>query len=96
MTTSAQDRPTALDLSREESWVVHAALLAAIERALEADEEPTLPVDLLARIEAGDEDFDSDELDYLVEALRAYRDDAPDRDRHHVTHVLDHIESAQA
>ncbi|AFK17953.1 hypothetical protein E6P09_04170 [Haloferax mediterranei ATCC 33500] len=96
MTTSAKDRPATLDLSREESWVVHAALLAAIERAVDADEEPTPAPSLLARVEAGDEDFNSAELDYLVGALRAYREQAPSRDQHHISHVIDHIEAAQA
>ncbi|AKU06388.1 MULTISPECIES: DUF7853 family protein [Haloferax] len=96
MTTSAQDRPTALDLSREETWVVHAALLDAIERAVDADEEPTPAPGLLARVEAGDEDFDSAELDYLVDALRTYRKQAPARDDHHISRVLEHIEAARA
>ncbi|KAB1197521.1 MULTISPECIES: hypothetical protein [Haloferax] len=95
MTTSAQDRPAALDLSREESWVVHAALLEAIERAVDADDDPTPAPDLLARVEAADEDFDSAELDYLVDSLRAYRGIAPTRDQHHISHVLDHIEAAR-
>ncbi|WP_416838368.1 hypothetical protein [Haloferax sp. DFSO52] len=95
MTTSAQDRPAALDLSREESWVVHAALLEAIERAVDADEDPRPATDLLTRVEEGDEDFDSAELDYLVDSLRAYRGIAPTRDQHFISLVLDHIEAAQ-
>lgn len=95
MTTSAQDRPAALDLSREEAWVVHAALLEAIERAVDADEDPNPAPDLLARVEAGEEDFDSAELDYIVDSLRAYRGIAPTRDQHYISHVLDHIEAAQ-
>ncbi|MFC7204882.1 hypothetical protein ACFQJC_15300 [Haloferax namakaokahaiae] len=96
MTTSAQDRPAPLDLSLEESWVVHTALLDALERAYTEDEEPTPATDLLVRVEAGDEDFTRAELDYIVETLCDYRDEAPDRDVQYVARALAHIEAAKA
>ena len=96
VTSSTRDRPAALELSRAEAWVVHAALLAAIERAVEADEDPERERRLLAAVEGGDHEFDRRELRRIREVLESYLDDAPPRDRPHGRAVAGDIEAALA
>jgi hypothetical protein len=96
MTASAHDCPTALDLSREEAWVVHAALLASVERLVDDGEDAERALALVSTLEE-DADFGCDELEYLADVLRAYLGDcAPSRDRRPAQNVLDDIETALA
>jgi hypothetical protein len=96
MTESTSDQHTALSLSRSEAWVVHAALLARIERESEADNDVEREVALLRTVESGEGDVtvDAADLDVLREALAAYLADAPGRDRIPGQTVLDDISVA--
>lgn len=71
----------ALDFSREEAWVVHAALLAEIGQLTEEGEESTAECRLLQKLEAERPQFDADEVELIRGALNAYLADAPLRDR---------------
>ncbi|MFB6093161.1 MAG: hypothetical protein ABEK02_09145 [Haloquadratum sp.] len=94
MTASAHNSPISLDLTREEAWVVHAALVDAIEELRDDDEDPAQAVAMLRSVE-GDATFEPEELDRLAEVLRTYAEsDVPSRDRQHARDVVDHIEAA--
>jgi hypothetical protein len=82
--------PAPLGLSREEAWVLHAAVVRQLERELEAGTDPTAVETLRARIEDC-ESLDSAHLDAAERALRSYLDDAPERDRPHAQAVLDYV-----
>jgi hypothetical protein len=82
--------PASLGLSREEAWVLHAAVLQRIERELEAGRNPTEVEALRERIESGDS-LDSTHLDAAERALSTYLDGAPERDRTHAQAVLDYV-----
>lgn len=71
-----------LAFSREEAWVVHAALLDRVQTAVEAgDSSEGYPeLDALTAIEDGRERFDPDEIAVIRGALEAYLRRAPPRD----------------
>jgi hypothetical protein len=94
MTASAHDRATALELSLEETWVVHAALLARIEQAIENGTKPRRERLLLQLIEDGDLTFDDPELRLLRRTIAAYLADPAERDRKPAENVLRDIELA--
>lgn len=96
MTPSARDCPTGLDLSLEERWVLHAALLSDVERTVENDDDPARAVSLLARLEDGDA-FERDELAFFARVLRDYVDGcAPSRDCRPARSVIGDIETTLA
>lgn len=96
MTASAHNYPTALDLSLEELWVVHAALLSDAERTVDDGDDPQRALSLLARLE-DDDTFERDELAFFVRVLRDYADEhAPSRDRRPARDAIDGIETALA
>ncbi|MFC6786965.1 hypothetical protein ACFQFH_14075 [Halobaculum halobium] len=72
-----------LAFSREEAWVVHAALLDGVRTAVEdgnsAEGYPEL--DALRAIEGGRERFDREEAGVIHGALKTYLGGAPKRDR---------------
>jgi hypothetical protein len=72
--------PDGLDCSREEAWVLHAALLDHIEGVVADDRSPDRAVEVLDRIEACDP-LDPTDRRLVREALRGYLPDAPERDR---------------
>lgn len=80
MSPPAHERSIALDLSREEAWVAHTALLRAAEEAVDNGAESPAELDLVQRIEDGTP-FDEEGLTLLRGALVAYLADAPLRDR---------------
>ncbi|WP_280538129.1 hypothetical protein [Halopenitus sp. POP-27] len=80
MTTSARKGPTTLDLSREGSWVAHAALVRSGREATEAGEARPIECRLLEKLE-DDDPFKAAELSALRDALVVYLGDAPLRDR---------------
>jgi hypothetical protein len=82
--------PASLGLSREEAWVLHAAVVRRIERELEAGREPTDVETLRERIERC-ESLDAAHLDAAERALCTYLEDAPERDRPHAQAVLDYV-----
>ena len=71
-----------LAFSREEAWVVHAALLDRVKRAVESgDDSDGYPeLDAMAAIEAGRERYDPEEIAVIREALEPYLLGAPPRD----------------
>jgi len=73
--------PDGVDCSREEAWVLHAAVLDHIERTVAADRSPDRAVAVLERVEAcGPLNPGARRL--VRDALVAYLDgDAPERDR---------------
>jgi hypothetical protein len=70
--------PDGVDLSREEAWVLHAAVLDHVERIVAADETPDRALTVLDRIESC-APLDATDRDLVCEALSAY--DAPERDQ---------------
>lgn len=80
MTAPAHENPAALEFTREEAWVVHAALLESVEAALDAGEESPAEIGLLRELE-GDATYDTVELTLVRDALVSYLGDAPLRDR---------------
>ena len=80
MTPPAHRRSTALDLSREEAWVAHVALLQAAEKAVDDGAESPAELGLVRRLEDGIP-FNEEGLTLLREALVSYLRDAPLRDR---------------
>jgi hypothetical protein len=94
MTTPAPDSPLALDLSREERWVAHHAVLARVERDIDADNDPSEARDLLVKLEDDDSDYDADELRLMRDCLEAYLTDAPDCDVDPGRSALDSVELA--
>lgn len=80
MTAPAHEDSAASEFTREEAWVVHTALLASIEDALDAEEESPAEIGLLRELEA-EETFDTVELTLIRDALVSYLGDAPLRDR---------------
>lgn len=95
MTASARRNPAALDLSREEAWVVHAALLSYIERELADDRHASHECRLLRELE-GDADFDGDGLRAIRRAVEQYQGRAPVRDRDACRRIIDGISLAFA
>jgi hypothetical protein len=89
--TPTHNRSAAFDLSREEAWVLHTALTSAVDRALDADEAPRYARSLVLRVEAGEPTFDTEALRFLADALAAYLEDAPDRDRETAARLLDRV-----
>lgn len=95
MTASAHGSPAALDLSLEEAWVVHAALLHRIERETADGGEAREECDVLEKLERTDA-FDRTELRLLRAALVSYLGAAPLRDRAACRRVLDGVRTALA
>ncbi|SEO55420.1 hypothetical protein SAMN04487948_103203 [Halogranum amylolyticum] len=93
MTETAHGDPVTLDLSPEEAWVLHTAVLAAVERAVENDQSVDCRVNLLETVE-GERVFTPDELQSLRTALQTYFGDAPDRDRETAISVLAAVDAA--
>lgn len=91
MSRTPTDQHTALDLSRPEAWVVHAALLDRIERESDDDADVKREVSLLRGVEHDDLSLDSTDRDILREALSTYLSDAPGRDRVPGQTVLDEL-----
>ncbi|WP_224270406.1 hypothetical protein [Haloprofundus salinisoli] len=79
MTTPAYNGSAELDLTHAESWVVHAAVLAAIERTLDTGQRPMQEHALREKVEE-DETFTGSELRRLRQMLATYLDSAPERD----------------
>lgn len=80
MTTPTHNRPVSFDLSREEAWVLHAALTSALDRALDADETPRYARSLVLQVEAGETAFDPTARQFVADALATHLEDAPERD----------------
>lgn len=72
--------PSETDLSREEAWVVHAVLLAAIEAAEEDGEDASREIAILHAVEDG-RDLDDDARERVRQVVLEYLADAPLRDR---------------
>lgn len=89
MTTPARNRPTSLDQSHREAWVLHAALTSALDRALEAGETPHYLRSLVLRVEAGETAFNPAALSFVADALATYLETAPDRDEAIAARLLD-------
>jgi hypothetical protein len=90
MTTPAYNGSAELDLTRTEAWVVHAAVIAAIERTLETGQTPTQERTLREKVEE-DATFTDAELRRLRQMLSTYLESAPDRDVEPGEAVLNHI-----
>jgi len=79
--------PDGLDCSREEAWVLHAAVLDHVERLVAADRSPDRAMAILDRVEAGGS-LDATDRELVRDALATYLDDAPERDRDAVREIL--------
>lgn len=82
MAEPVEDGWRTLAFSREEAWVVHAALLDRVRTAVEAgDSSEGYPeLDALTAIECGRERFAPEEIAVIRRALEAYLRRAPPRD----------------
>ena len=83
MSAPVRDRSAVLAFTREESWVVHAALLERIREAVEAGESDDgyAELDALATLESDADRFAPREVRALHASLVGYLVDAPLRDR---------------
>lgn len=88
------DRHAMLDFSRRESWVVHAALLARIERRNDVGDCVRHECDLLYAVETDDDGFGLEELQVFQTAVARYLTGAPSRDRKPARAVIDRIDDA--
>ena len=95
MNQPTHNGPAGLGLSREEAWVLHAAVLDYVDAELDADNTPEREAALLDAIEAS-ADLDDDDVTRLSELLARYLDDAPEADRPHARAILDDTEMAHA
>ncbi|GAB3320498.1 hypothetical protein EI982_13255 [Haloplanus rallus] len=84
--------PDGLDLSREEAWVLHVAILAHVERRVEAGRSPDRGVALLDRVEAC-EPLDTGDRSLVRGALTTYLTDAPERDREPARSILSTLDA---
>lgn len=84
MSTPSKERETyTIALGREERWVVHHVLTDRLDDRIDDGERPPeWLLDLVSRIEAGEETLTGRQLRYLQDALRAYADSdgTPSRD----------------
>jgi hypothetical protein len=80
MSPSACHGPDGVDCSREEAWVLHAAMLDHVERTVDAGRSPDRAMGVVERVEAC-EPLDPADRVLVREALTAYLPDAPGRDR---------------
>jgi hypothetical protein len=94
MDPSPCDRRAGLALSREQRWVVHAAVLDAVERAVGAADDPDVDSEmaLLRAVEDGPLALTAEELAVLRAALTEYLDDPPPRDREAARRTLEAVE----
>lgn len=93
MTPPAHERSTTPDLSREEAWVAHAALLRAAEQAVDTGAESPAELTLVRHVEDGSP-FEPEDLKLLREALVSYLAAAPLRDRAPGRAVLRRVDAA--
>lgn len=104
MTETAHSDPVPLDLSPEEAWVAHAAVLQSLERDAE-DVQHTATAEsaadarrrakLLETVE-DDGPFTLTQLQSLRTLLQTYFGDAPHRDRETAIAVLTVVDTALA
>jgi len=87
--------PDGVDCSREEAWVLHAAVLDHAERVAATGRAPDRAVAVLDRIEACDP-LDATDIDLVRDALSTYLDGAPARDRDPAREVLATLSTRQA
>ncbi|GAB6860826.1 hypothetical protein ACFR97_00570 [Haloplanus litoreus] len=71
--------PDGVDCSREEAWVLHAAMLDYVERTVDAGRSPDRAMAVIERVE-GCEPLDPSDRALVREALTTYLPDAPARD----------------
>jgi hypothetical protein len=90
--------PTAeIDLTLEEQWVVHVALLEYVEAVMQPESQaspPALELDLLGKIEAGDFVFSTFELGRLLQECNYYAqsEHIPSDDRSPIHRVIEKID----
>ncbi|XVH30220.1 hypothetical protein ACNS7O_07310 [Haloferacaceae archaeon DSL9] len=94
MTTRAHDKATTLECSLDEAWVVHAALVDAIDAARDDGSNAASTCELLEAVEAGTLHFRSTELRLLRDVLISYLGDAPLRDRAAAREILGRVTTA--
>lgn len=93
--TETRNGSVTLDLTRKEAWVLHAAVVAEMDREVEAGRTPSREIELLERVEV-DGQFDETDLELAERALAAHLDGAPPRDRDPGRAALDSVRTARA
>jgi hypothetical protein len=93
MTATTCNGPDGFDLARGDAWVLHAALLAWIERELDDGRTPRFEFALLRKVEEC-ERLTTAELRVVRQVLEAYRDDAPPEDEAAVESLLAEVDDA--
>lgn len=83
MPAPVRDRTALLDVTREEAWVVHSALMEQLRTAAASDDLDcdAVEVDALERLERSPGQFTLDEVRAVRDALVEYLAHAPPRDR---------------
>lgn len=92
MSPSTCHGPDGVDLSREQAWILHSALLDHIERLVAADRSPDHAIDVLEQIETCDP-LDTSDRRLAHDALSTYLDDAPERDRDPARAALESLQA---
>lgn len=95
MSPSTCHGPDGVDCSREEAWVLHAAVLDHAERTAATGQSPDRAVAVVDRIESC-ESLDAADLELVRDALSTYLTGAPDRDLDPGRSVLATLSSRQA
>lgn len=98
MSNTANTAPeSALDVSLDQQWALHSAVLEYVERTLGDGEypDPAVELTILENLEAGTFRFTQFEYERLRDILTEYaaRDDTPDVDRDPATAVVERIEA---
>jgi hypothetical protein len=93
MTATTCTGPAGFDLPRADAWVLHAALLAWIERELDDGRTPRFEFTLLRKVEEC-ERLTTAELRVVRQVLDAYRSDAPEEDHGTVDSLLADVDDA--
>lgn len=93
--TPTHNRSPAFDLSREEAWVLHAALTDHLDRQLDAGERPRYARSLVLRVEAGDPSFDDADLQFLTRVLEEFLEEGPSGDHDVASRLLAQVRDAR-
>jgi len=93
MTPSTHDHTPALSYSREDAWLLHAALLSYLDREAASGRDTTPIAQLLISIETGQSKFDRHELKILRDALVSHITEASPHEQARSRELLCQINS---
>ena len=91
-----RERCVTVDLTREQSWMLHAALVDHIDRAIDDGRTPSDAIDALKHVEGDETCLDASQRSLVRDAVVSFLDDAGARDRATGGAVLDAIDAHPA